>query len=118
MNKKAISGIILFEILIAMSIVSFVLCALFFYQMDNLKRVQIAYFRSMASIQLSNFSEMLRENTTEISRVQAYAVWSRYNKILLPQSESSWIQHGINDCELVVHWLYRYQQSMFLRVFC
>lgn len=82
----------LWEVLVAMSVGSFVLLGLIALQVRAGRINAEAYYQSIATVQAESFLQQLKANTTSWAREREYHTWNRWNQQLLPQG------HGSYEC--------------------
>ena len=108
-------GVILVEVLIAWAILSTVLLSMVLFQMGSLQRVERAYRRSLAVVQLASLLERLRVNKANSARLRELGAWNQENKQLLPQGEGSYTCGDSGYCEVVLIWQEHSKRIMKLR---
>lgn len=105
------------DLLTAMLLVSIVLFSLLMYQIDMLKRVHANQYKTLATIQLMNFSELLLASDEE-KRATLFSKWNAYNQHHLPQGEGEWDETIDHQCRVTVAWFDRIKRSLSAVVLC
>lgn len=111
-------GIAMIEVLISMGIISLVLLSLLSYQINMIKSIDQSRLKTIATIQLNNFSEMLRINTTHSRRQSALGIWNKDNARLLPQGMGDFDEMNDHQCKISVGWFLQKPESESMTVFC
>lgn len=116
--KKAWMGFAMIEVLIAMWIMAFVFLSLLLYQISITKHIQASYLQAIATMQLMNFSEMLRVNQDDVFRETAQKQWNQDNARLLPQVRSALFLQDAHQCDIQLCWIFRKKYCENADVFC
>lgn len=96
-------GFALIEVLVALLILSLGLFGIVGMQLVSLQHTQDAYYRSVATLQLSSLFERLRASESDLARARELNDWNMINANLLPQGEGDY--HCIADlCTVTVRW--------------
>ena len=115
---KKNDGIALFEVLISMSLLGFVLCSLFIYQINNLKLINHIYLETISVIQLENFAEELRSNSSSSFRESALLDWNNDNLALLPQATGELNMISDHVCDIKINWIEKTWQTNSIEIIC
>lgn len=106
------------DLLTAMLLVSIVLLSLLIYQIDMLKSVHANQYKTLATIQLMNFSELLLASRDEKKRAALFSRWNAYNQHHLPQGEGEWDETIDHQCRVTVTWFDHIKRSLSAVVLC
>ncbi len=109
-------GIAMIEVLTAMGIISLVLLSLLSYQISMIKNLYQTNLKNIATIQLMNFSEMLRANKQ--ARHAALSAWNKDNAAILPQGQGDYSVVDDHQCEITVSWVAGKQETESIVIFC
>ncbi len=94
------NGGALFEVLISMSLMGFIVSALFLYEINDLKLINHNYLETIGQIQLNNFSEYLHADLSDSSREDDLLNWNKDNKNLLPNGTGDYKIVSDHICEI------------------
>jgi len=86
---KAFSGFTLIEVLISLTLLSFILLGFEQVELYSLHETYAAYYVHLAAAQLNSMSAFLHTINNTISIEQPMAIWNAQNKELLPNGEGS-----------------------------
>lgn len=117
-NMKKYSGISMIEVIISMGIIALVLLSLLIYQISMNKNLFQTNLQNIATIQLMNFADMLRANTSDSQRDAALTSWNNDNVNLLPQGQGSYDVIDDHQCEINLNWVLRKQWTESILVYC
>ena len=96
-------GFSLIEVLVAVLILSLGLLGVASLQIVSLRSTQDAYYRSIATVQLTAMIERLRANQTQSARVTEQNIWNQINARLLPEGKGDF--YCLQDnCTINIHW--------------
>lgn len=112
------SGFFMFDVIIAIGIISVVLLALLSYQITMLKSIEQSNFNLIATNQFLNFSEILLTDNTDSQKNTDFTQWNSDNKNLLPQGVGRWDLEGDHQCRITVQWFYLKSETMSDVVYC
>jgi Tfp pilus assembly protein PilV len=115
---KKYAGIALLEVLISMGIIALVLLSLLSYQIAMIKNLDQLAFKTVALIQLVNFSEMLLANSSDRQKNAALARWNQDNAHLLPQGVGDFNPEDDHQCEISVQWFFVKLNTESMTVYC
>lgn len=106
------------DVLISLLLTTSILLSLLSFQIVGLRSVHHDYLQTIALVQLTNFSEMIRATHDENARQVALSQWNRLNKILLPKGAGFFILLQSHECKINIRWLEKQWQLRSLRIFC
>lgn len=106
------------EILISLAFIAFILSALLSYQISAEKSDYQNFLHSIATIQLSNFSEMLLAATSNNARQNALLHWNTDNHALLPQGIGNFSEINTHDCKITLRWFSGKREIQSIESFC
>ncbi len=118
MSKKNSAGIAMLDVLISMGIVSVVLLSLLSYQIAMIKEIGQAGLKTIATMQLLNFSEMLLIAKNQSRREDALNAWNNDNANLLPQGSGDYDQTDDHVCQITINWFFGKANTESMVVYC
>lgn len=118
MRKKGSAGIAMLDVLISMSIISIVLLSLLSYQIALIKGISETGLKTIATMQLRNFSEMLLIYKTDSRRETALTRWNNDNANLLPQGSGDYDQTDDHVCQMTINWFFGKTKTESMMVYC
>jgi Tfp pilus assembly protein PilV len=108
----------LMEILMAWALTLSFLLKLQLFQMHQGQFIKLAYYRSMATIQLQSLAEQLRVEPIAKISLQELNTWNKQNIELLPKGFGTYVcetkKVNLHDCELKIHWAHPQRYSLSL----
>lgn len=104
------------EVIVSITIISFVLLSLLIYQIACYKNIYRVELKTIAIIQLINFSEILRV-TINSERDRALSQWNTENYHLLPGGKGSFEQRN-HVCQIGIQWFSGKSESEVMDVYC
>jgi Tfp pilus assembly protein PilV len=116
--RKVNAGVAMMEVLISMGIIALVLLSLFCYQISMIKGVDQSRFKTIALVQLNNFSEMLRIYKTNSQQKSVMRMWNKDNARLLPHGIGMIKTVDDHICKINIRWFFKKSDSESLIVFC
>ena len=115
---KTTLGFALIEVLFSMLFISLVLFSLLEYQIQTLDLIKQSELKTIATIQLANFSDMLLVAKTDSQQKKYFKIWKKQNRHLLPNAKSTFDSVDDYFCRISVQWMFRKIQSQSAVVFC
>ena len=112
------NGGALFEVLISMSLMGFIVSALFLYEINDLKLINHNYLETIGQIQLNNFSEYLHADLSDSSREDDLLNWNKDNKNLLPNGTGDYKIVSDHICEISIQWKEKIWQQKKMDLVC
>lgn len=116
--QKNKSGITMIEVLIAMGIISLVLLSLLIAELSMMQSINQSRLKTIATIQLMNFSEILLLHATSDVRRHAFHTWNKDNARLLPRGAGHYRELGNHQCEIQLDWFLKKRETASIVVFC
>jgi Tfp pilus assembly protein PilV len=111
-------GIAMIEVLISMGIISLILLSLLIYQISMIKESYQLNLKTIATIQLMNFADMLLVNISDSRRNSVLDAWNNDNANLLPQGEGDYNVIDDHQCKITLNWFSGKQETKSIVVFC
>lgn len=106
------------EVLFSIGLIAFVLLSLLSYQICAEKNSYRHFLKTIATIQLSNFSEMLLTATSDGKRQALLSQWNDDNQQLLPQGLGRFSQDNSHDCHITIQWFSGSRETESIAAFC
>lgn len=117
MIDKAITGIVLIEVLVASMLVSFALLPLLSYQMCNVRSAHESIKQSIAIIQLNNLQALLLSKKQFSSREAVVHFWNQQNYALL-RGHGTVSTLSDHQCVANLHWIYHVKYRLITKLVC
>ncbi|MDP1573944.1 MAG: hypothetical protein Q8L78_03295 [Coxiellaceae bacterium] len=118
MKKTGILGFLMIEVLLSLFIISMVFLSLLAYQIALLKNTEALHFKTIATQQLLNFSEIVLFSKNTPLRKTLFSKWNRDNAAWLPQGIGIWSDNNQHDCHIQLQWLFKQKELQALDVYC
>lgn len=106
------------EVLISMGLVAAILLALLSCQIAILKKVEQTNFRTIATMQLGNLSDMFFAAHRQSDKTQAFSRWKKDTANLLPYGSGYWHNKSDHVCDIAVTWFFLKKEKETMKVFC
>lgn len=106
------------DLLTSLLLISIVLFSLLIYQINMLKIAHENQYKTLATIQLMNFSELLLTSQDEKKRAALFSAWNTYIVHHLPDGQGEWDEAIDHQCRVTVMWFDHMQKSLSTVVMC